>query len=218
MSAVAARQFNWQPVLIGAVCIVALLLAGLLVKSLIGGTSGPVKKPPKISLIPTTPPPPPPPKEEKKPEPPKETKTMNEPPKEPQPQQPPDQQLKMEGAAGDGPSAFASGTVKNDYIGQPTGGGGRLQFGLYSMQLQSYLQDILGKSAGLRTRSYHASIRLWLDRDGGLQRFDIDGSSGDPTVDDALRKALANLARVREAPPADMAQPIRIRVSNRPLG
>src|ERR1700679_200002 len=67
----------------------------------------------RIMILPDTPPPPPPP-EEKKP-PPKEEQTRQQQivtPKQEMPPAPP--QLKMEGTAGEGPSAFAAGESKQD--------------------------------------------------------------------------------------------------------
>jgi len=104
-------------ILIGLV--VALLCAALgwSVYSAFAGKSSAARKPPKISLIPTAPPPPPPPppKEEKRPEPPKQQEVKTSAPPEQKPVAPtPTQDLKMEGAAGDGPSAFSAGRVTNE--------------------------------------------------------------------------------------------------------
>jgi len=74
----------------------------------------------KISILPDTPPPPPPPpKEEKKPEPLKDEpkQVMREEQIKPAEAPKPAEALKMEGAAGDGPSAFAAGSVAKDYAG-----------------------------------------------------------------------------------------------------
>ena len=78
----------------------------------------------KISILPDTPPPPPPPpKEEKKPEPPKdEPKQVMREEQVKQVEAPkPAEAIKMEGAAGDGPSAFAAGSVNRDYAGGAPG-------------------------------------------------------------------------------------------------
>jgi len=112
---------RWLAIILGAV---VLALLGALLWSLFHGKSDAPRKAPKISLIPLAPPPPPP-KEEKRPDPPKEEKRPEplkeqpeiKPPapveqKAPAPE--PGPELKMEGAAGDGPSAFSAGRVVNE--------------------------------------------------------------------------------------------------------
>jgi len=206
--------------------VLGLILAGLVawgIKGLLSPHSEQRESKTKISILPTTPPPPPPPppKEQPKEVPKEQTKAAQV----DQPKaldRPPDEQLKMEGAAGNGPSPFAAGTVSKDYIGQPTGGGGggasRMQFGLYSASLQRFLQGELGKNSGLRSREYRVTLKIWLSRDGGLQNYELVGSSGDADVDSALKEALAKITSVQEAPPENMPQPVRVRVSNRSLG
>jgi len=122
----ALRRFGMPLAIVLGVMLFA-LLGWLLWVKLQAKSDGP-PKPPKISLIPVAPPPPPPPppKEEKRPEPPKEQQDMKAPQpveqKAPAPAPSPD--LKMEGAAGDGPSAFSSGRVTNENQIPATKGGG----------------------------------------------------------------------------------------------
>jgi protein TonB len=104
-------------ILIGLVVALLCVALGWAVYSAFAGKSSAARKPPKISLIPTAPPPPPPPppKEEKRPEPPKPQEIKTSAPPEQKPVAPtPTQDLKMEGAAGDGPSAFSAGRVTNE--------------------------------------------------------------------------------------------------------
>jgi len=104
-------------ILIGLVVALLCVSLGWSVYSAFAGKSSAARKPPKISLIPTAPPPPPPPppKEEKRPEPPKQQEIKTSAPPEQKPVAPtPTQDLKMEGAAGDGPSAFSAGRVTNE--------------------------------------------------------------------------------------------------------
>ena len=104
-------------ILIGLVVALLCVALGWAVYSAFAGKSSAARKPPKISLIPTAPPPPPPPppKEEKRPEPPKQQEIKTSAPPEQKPVSPaPTQDLKMEGAAGDGPSAFSAGRVTNE--------------------------------------------------------------------------------------------------------
>jgi protein TonB len=201
------------------IALLALALLAWGVRGMIGGKAEAPKKPPKISLLPDKPPPPPPPPKEK-PEPPKadEKQVKAEPPKEPQPQAR-NEPLKMEGAAGDGPSAFAAGTVSKEYIGGAVGsggiGGGRMQHGFFVDRLQRYLQEELNRNRKLRETDYRITLRLWIARDGSMQRVELTQSTGNAEVDALLKQTLLQIAAIRETPPESLPQPIRIRVTAR---
>lgn len=205
--------------------LVVLVALGLLVYSLVSGKSKPVKAAPKISLIPMTPPPPPPPpKEEKKPEPPKEQKEVKEMPAPPKdaPQAPPSQELKMDGPAGNGPSAFSAGKITSDDISNVGKGpaapaalpatGLFSPFGGYANQLKSEVQRLLQRNKDLRTQSYRIEVRVWLAKDGSLQRHELVGSTGDPELDNLISQALT-ASQMFSAPPDRMPQPIRLRIN-----
>jgi len=204
--------------------VLVLVALGLLVYSLVGGKSKPAKAAPKISLIPMTPPPPPPPpKEEKKPEPPKEQKEVKDMPAPPKdaPPAPPSQELKMDGPAGDGPSAFSAGKITSDDIsnvGKGTGGpavpatGLFSPFGGYANQLKSEVQRLLQRNKDLRTQSYRIEVRVWLAKDGSLQRHELVGSTGDVELDSLISQTLA-ATKAFSQPPDRMPQPIRLRIN-----
>lgn len=206
---------RWLKTAVLALLGVALL--GLVVwgvMSLMGGKSGKPRKPPVVTLLPDKPPPPPPPpKEEKKPEPPKEDRkdVKMEPPKEAPPAQ--NEPLKMEGAAGDGDSAFGAGTVGREYAGGEIGGGGMQ--GMYAGRLQRHLQEQLSRNRKLKESDYRVTVRVWLRRDGSVEKADLAQSTGNAGLDEVLREALLQVAAMREAPPENMPQPIRIRVTAR---
>jgi len=205
--------------------LIALVALGLLVYSLVSGKSKPTKAAPKISLIPMTPPPPPPPpKEEKKPEPPKEQKEVKEMPAPPKdaPPAPPSQELKMDGPAGDGPSAFSAGKITNEDISKvgkgPTAAavlpatGLFSPFGGYANQIKSEVQRLLQRNKDLRTQSYRIEVRVWLDKDGSLQRHELVGSTGDTELDSLISQTLA-ATKAFSQPPDRMPQPIRLRIN-----
>ena len=207
---------RWPTIL--AISVLGLALLGLIawgVKSLIGGKSDKPRKAPVVTLLPDKPPPPPPPpKEEKKPEPKEDKKDVKvEQPKEvPQPAQ--NEPLKMEGAAGDGDSAFGSGTVGREYAGGNIGGTG-MQQGLYAGRLQRHLQEQLSRNRKLKESDYRVSLRVWLRRDGSVEKAELAQSTGNQALDELLRETLLQVAAMREAPPENMAQPIRIRITAR---
>lgn len=183
----------------------------------------------KISILPDTPPPPPPPKEEKKPEPPKEEpKTLIREEQLKQAEAPkPAEPIKMEGAAGNGPSAFAAGNVAREYAGGApiTGNGGpggsaadRAQERFYANTARQLLQGEIERHLKADAEQLTATFSIWLDRDGGIQRFELSPSGNDAN-DTALRTALDETRRQFKLPPPPalaLSQPLRFRLSVRP--
>lgn len=201
------------------IVVLALIVVG--VKSLMSEKSGRPRKPPTVTLLPDKPPPPPPPpKEEKRPEPPKddhkEVKVVQN--VEQAAPQAPSEQLKMEGAAGDGGGPFSAGTVGSDYVGGAVGtigGAGGIGMGAYASRLQRHFQDYLRRNRKLRGSDYRVVVKLWLRRDGSLERAELAGSTGTEGLDELLRESLQQAPAMREPPPENVALPIRIRVTNR---
>ena len=211
----------------GVILLVMAALVLVVVKTMGGKSGGPKHQTVKIAVLPDTPPPPPPPpKEEKKPEP---EKQENKPQPQEQPKQveaPPEpQQLKMEGAAGDGPSAFSSGSVNSEYKGGDigTGSGGtaapvnRLQFALFTSQLQKHIQAALAKSKEVKGNDYRVNVQVWFDSAGQFKRVDLLTPTGDATLDEALKQALAQVPAM-DGVPSNLPQPVRLRISNRLTG
>ena len=207
---------RWPKSLVAS--LLGLALLGLIawgVKSLIGEKTGKSRKAPVVTLLPDKPPPPPPPpKDEKKPEPKEDKKDVKiEQPKEaPQPAQ--NEPLKMEGAAGDGDSAFGAGTVGREYSGGTVGATG-MQQGLYAGRLQRHLQEQLSRNRKLKESDYRVSLRVWLRRDGSVEKAELAQSTGNEALDELLKETLMQVAAMREAPPENMTQPIRIRITAR---
>jgi len=183
-------------------------------------------KPPKITLLTPPappPPPPPPPKFEKKPDPPKEQKEMQvNQPVQPKVEQAPAPELKMDGPAGDGPSGFASGNITSDDIsrlgqGGKAGGAQNLfsPYTGYGNQLKGELQRILARNPALKRRRYVVEINVWVDTSGALKRYELTSGSGDSDTDEAINAALAALPGFSSPPPANMPQPIRLRITTR---
>jgi protein TonB len=180
----------------------------------------------KITIVPNTPPPPPPPpKEEKRPEPPKESpKDIKiEQPKQEQQQPQQAEQLKMEGQGSDtGLAGLAAGAVSQEYAGQKIGGDGtlggtsnRMQFSVFTNALQRHLQEQLARNRKLRDADYRLVVKVWLDRGGGIERVEVANSSGNREMDEAIRTALADISAMRQTPPEDLPQPVRVRIANR---
>ncbi len=213
------RRFIFPAVMV----LVLVAVVWLVYSNLSGSSKKPARQTVKIAVLPDTPPPPPPPpKEEKKPEPEqKQDKPQQEQPK--QVEAPPEpQQLKMEGPAGDGPSAFSSGSITSDYkggeVGTGTGGtANRMQFAFFSGQLQKHIQSALARHQGIKLGDYRVPVQVWLSPSGEFQRVELLSSSGDPKTDEALVQAFKQLPPVRDVP-ADLPQPIKLRITNRMTG
>lgn len=195
---------------VAAVAVVIYLLQGL-------GKSGPMnqRQVTRITVLPDTPPPPPPPPPKEQP---KETKDIKQ--DQPRPVDVPQeaQQLKMEGAAGDGPSPFAAGAVTNDYIGGKVGDGSGMQFAFFSNALQRHIQDELARNRKLKQSDYRVTVKVWIGADGAIRRAELVGSTGNADTDRAIRTALTELGPMRTAVPENLPQPIKLRITNRMTG
>lgn len=208
-----------HPVLRVLLILLLLALLGLVGWSLSGlFAGGPAKNkaPPKISLLPDRPPPPPPPPkpEEKRPEPPKsEQKEVRvDQPREAPPQ--PAESLKMEGAAGDGPSAFQGGTVGNEDLSRVGNDFGGNAYNAYAQTVRRRVEQSLSRVNGLRGFPYRVEVRLWITPSGAVSRSELVNSSGNPEIDALLRSSLKELPPLSEQPPAGMPQPLRLRLTS----
>jgi TonB family protein len=211
-------------VVISLIVIVVLGALGYLLKGLFsGGTTG-KKAVTTIKLLPDTPPPPPPPPKEPPKEQPKEQpKEIKEVPQPKPDEAPPAEVLKMEGAAGDGPSPFAAGTVSSEYKGGEVGtkiGGGpsKYQFAWYTDLIKNKIEDAMAKDKVLANGAYKVVVKVWVASNGRIERYELVGSSGDAERDVLLKKALDEMPPLSDPPPGDMPQPVKLRVTARSVG
>jgi periplasmic protein TonB len=211
----------------------ALLVAGLawwLGKP--ADSHGPLKRQvSKISILPDTPPPPPPP-------PPKEDKPVpkeqpaaavrEEALKQAEAPKPANEPIRMEGAAGDGASAFAAGTVRNEYAGgAPTTGSPTAAVGtasdralerFFANSARQLLRDEIEKHLNEDVQQAQAEFTLWIERSGAIQRYQLK-PTGDESLDAELRAALDQTQRSLRLPlPPAALQPMKFRLSLRPQG
>ena len=211
------RLLLWAGVLV-----IAALLLWLIVKFLVLKAEPEARhKVQQISLV--RPPPPPPPKPpEKPPEPPKIKEEVKiDPPKpadEPKPAQQPD-------APPPGPLGVdAQGTGPGDgfgLAGRPGGrdvtlggGGGGLSATLFANNVARQIAQELARMGPLRNVEYRVDLRIWLAHDGHIERHEITRSSGDAAVDRLIVDGLEHLSPIRQTPPDNLAQPLRIRVTS----
>ena len=205
---------------VAAVAALALLFWGISHIKLSSG-GAPKRQTVKI-MLPDTPPPPPPKQEEKKPEPKEENKPtpqMEQKQVEAPPQ--PSQALKMEGAAGDGPSAFSSGSVSKDYekgIANTGPGGGtnsdRAKYQFYVTSMKQQLKDAIERNLQTEEKRVTVTFSLWIDSDGHIKKYEL-ASIGNERAQAEVEAAFDKASRDAKLPPpaADMAQPLRLRMT-----
>lgn len=226
------EETGWRTHALRAV--IVLLVAGLVgagawaLKHLAADSGGPKRQVARISILPDTPPPPPPPPREDKPPPREEPKPMPqaEAPKPAEAEKAAEAPIKMEGTAGDGPSAFAAGAVRNEYVGgTPSTGASsaatsldRAQERLYANTARQLLRDAIERSLKSESQQTTAEFTVWLERDGAIRRFEL-ASTGNTRLDSELNAALDDTQRtLRLPPPPGALQPMRFRLTVRPQG
>jgi periplasmic protein TonB len=197
---------------------IGIVLIKLMIYFIIGFEPESTKKPQKkIQPITLLNPPPPPPIVEKPPEPEEIEEKIEEPEPDPEPENLPD--VDDSPPAGD-LGLDADGSAGSDGFGLAARKGGK---GLlsgnpnawYGNIIKNQMLDLLSDRDELRRTRYSATIRLWLDREGNVKRFELAKGSNDPQVDKSLQFVLAKLKRINQVPPAEMTQPIELRVTSR---
>lgn len=203
--------------------LVLAVLAGIAygIKKLFSGGPTQKKQITTVKLLPDTPPPPPPPPPK---EPPKETpkEQPKEAPKAPEPkpvEAPPAETLKMEGAAGDGPSPFQAGAVNNEYKGGEvsTKIGGKKNmaaFAWFTSKIDGQVKKVLATDPELAKAKYQIEVKVYLNANGDIERAELLDSSGNPETDALLRKVLARIPPLGDKAPEDMPRKVVIRVTS----
>jgi periplasmic protein TonB len=167
-----------------------------------------VRPPPPPPDVKPPPPPPPPEEEVDLPEP--QPTPVETPSNEP----PPGEQLGVDTAGTGGGDAFG-------LVGRPGGrdllsaAGTGSNFSWYAGIIKDQILDSLEDEPRARKGSYSVNVRLWVRRDGTVERAELTGSSGNAERDAAIRNALSRLTRISQVPPADMPQPINLRIVSR---
>ena len=196
-----------------AIIVTAVVIAGIVVVAKLASSGGSSKRdtltlvsiapPPPQPVM--TPPPPPPQQEEQKIE---EPMIKEEAPKEAPPDEPP----LGTGIQGPGSDSFGLGNkAGNGRIG----GGDGSKWGWYASQVQSRIQQALQQNRKTRTASMNLKVRVWADPSGRISRAQLAGSTGDPSLDNALRDEVLTGLQLPEPPPAGMPAPITLRVTAR---
>jgi periplasmic protein TonB len=180
-----------------------------------------------------TPPPPPPKPPEKPPEPPLKLKEevkleqpkAAEPPKQAQAQpEPAAAKLGVDAAAsGDGDGfGLASNPGGKDYAGPAIGGSGtasgavaavtRAQYTFYRDVMIRHLSEVLSKVSDLREQDALIPLAVWLDKNGRIEKVEILDSALSAERIQLVRATLLAGPTVRQIPPDNMPQPLRLKV------
>jgi periplasmic protein TonB len=161
-------------------------------------------------------PPPPPPDLPPPPPPPPEEKVVAEQEQKPDPtpsnDPPPNEHLGLD----------AEGTAGSDAFGLMGNKGGRdllasggSAFAWYAGLLKSEILDQLNSERLARKGEYTVMVRVWVRNDGSVDHVHIVQGSGDRERDSAIETALGRITRLSQAPPADMPEPISLKIVSR---
>ena len=202
---------------------VGLLAAGAW--SLLGEKETTKRQVVQIALLKPPPlPPPPPPPEVKPPEPEvKEEVKLPEPDPQPKAEEapPPGEQLGLDADANGAADGFGLAARKGGQDITTLGGGGggnRAQLAWFTGMVESLLQEHFQKNDKLRRADYRAVIKVWFTPNGTVERFELAGSSGNPEIDRNLQLSLSDMPRLKQPPPDNLPQPVKLRITSRGSG
>jgi TonB family protein len=218
MSALEYLTEHRMPAYVG---IFAILLASVLAYILLHSSSPqPVRPPPTVTMVviqPPKPPPPPPLPQPKTIVQPKMTTPVekpvvpNQPPKAapPKPSSAPalGTSLKSNGTS----NAFdlsGSGSGNGIIGGSGTGGGG----GSYSEAVASQIQQALQSNPQTRHATAGLVVLVWVDASGTVTRVQLEKSSGNTAMDDAIQNQVLSKLQLY-APPPGTQMPIEMRLT-----
>ena len=195
-----------------AIIATGVLLVGIIAVAKLASSSGGSSRRDSITMVSLPPPPPP---MMTPPPPPQEEQRMEQPMiKEEQPKEAPpkDEPPLGTGIKGDGPDSFGlSDKAGNGRIGGNNGNGSK--WGWYASQVQSRIQQALQQNRKTRTASLSLEVRVWPSATGRINRAQLAGSTGDPTLDSALRDEVLTGLQLQEPPPEGMPAPITLRLT-----
>ena len=196
---------------------VTLIAAGTfaLMRNFLSSPAGPPQKVvQEIHLIrpppppPDLPPPPPPPPEEKV----VDVHERDKPDPTPSNEPPPGEQLGLD----------ADGTAGGDAFGLVGNKGGRELLGQggsayvwYAGLVKNQILEQLNTEKQAHRGEYSLMVRVWVRNDGSIDRVRVVEGSGNRERDQAIEAALTRMGRLSQAPPADMPEPINLRIVSR---
>jgi periplasmic protein TonB len=97
--------------------------------------------------------------------------------------------------------------------GTGDGGGGGSRWGWYAAQVQAAVTDALRRNNVTRDAALKMKVRVWADPTGRVTRAELAGSTGNPSIDAALRNDVLVGLQLSQPPPSDMPMPIVMRIT-----
>lgn len=197
----------------------AAIMLGLWLKDFLSGETPSRKQ--SLQQITLIKPPPPPPPPEKPPEPVvKEEIKLSEPEPEPmeqadEPPPGPDLGIDAEGTGNGDGFGLVGKKGGADLIGGSRGNPWAWYDAIVNDAVSSAFQDALSREKALKDKTYKVVVKVWIDAGGKISRVVVVDKTGDPKVDELIKEVMQNLRALREGPPADMPQPLKIRVTSR---
>jgi protein TonB len=215
-----ARPSIAKALLLGGGLLLGLTLLWVLVSWLRADAEVQPRRTVQVTVL--RPPPPPPPRklEEKPPEPPKvrEEIKIDTP-------RPVDEPKVADEAPAPGPLGLdAPGSGPGDGFGLAArpggrditlgGGGGGLGFSMFANGAARHIAQELARVEQLRHVEYRVEVRVWIAKDGRIERAEMAGSSGDARTDALIREGLSRMTALRGPVPEGLPQPLRVRVTS----
>ena len=162
-----------------------------------------IVRPPPPEELPPPPPPPPDEVDVTQPEQQPDPVASNEPP-------PGDLGLDADGTAGSDSFGLVGRKGGRDLLGS-----GGSAFAWYAGLLKGEILDQLQEVKAARSGAYSVVIKIWVRSDGSVERVRLAQSTGDRARDSAIESALARIDRISQGPPADMPQPVSLKIVSR---
>jgi len=210
------RRRRYLPRLVGAL-FAMLMIAGFVwfVRKMMAAKTGKLER--RIETVQMIRPPPPPPPDQPPPPPPEK---VDEPlpkdkPEEPPPndQPPPAGPLGLDAQGSAGEDAF--GLAARQGGGDLVGGNGSAVFAWYTNRLKDAIVDKLSADGRIGSKKFSLSVRVWIEADGRIKQVKLASTTGDATLDRAIESDLSSLAKLGEAPPLEMPQPVSLKIVSR---
>jgi len=210
-----AQKYRFVPALIGVAVLVFVAVGIFLVVRHFLSQEAPQTKKVVQEIRVIRPPPPPPEAPPPPPPPPEEKVDLNEPEPEPDPtpsnEPPPAEQLGLDADGSAGSDGFGLAARKG---GRDLLASGGSAFAWYAGLLKNEILGKLQDEKKVRSASYSIQVRIWVRADGSVERIHFTQSSGNGERDKAIEEAITRI-RLSQAPPADMPQPISLRIASR---
>jgi protein TonB len=88
-------------------------------------------------------------------------------------------------------------------------------FAWFAGRIEDSIRKVISANKKVRNANYIVQVNLWLNRDGSVERFELTDSTGSPDIDHSIKLALARIEPLGSELPADLKQPVRLRIVSR---